>query len=76
MLINGWITLHNKEKLKEGWKRRGKQPILRVRSSAMGMILIVSVELNRRYLEIDSKRFRKGELIITVKEYVEPKAEN
>ncbi|MEM3786818.1 MAG: transposase, partial [Nitrososphaeria archaeon] len=91
-LVKGWVTLYNKGKAKE--KPEITRKTVYIKStllSCRSRVLKVSIEPNKRYLEVDLSKYpwipkdfnkigglfmTEKELIITVKKGVEPKAEN
>ncbi|MEM3832224.1 MAG: transposase [Thermoprotei archaeon] len=90
-LVKGWITLYNRGKA-EGKPEITKKTVY-IKSTLFSFrdgILRVSIEPNKRYLEVDLRKYdwiprdfdkvggllmTEKELIITVKKRVEPKAE-
>jgi len=90
-LVKGWITLYNRGKAKEPPKITKRAVYIKnTLFSFRNGILKISIEPNKRYLEVDLKKYdwipsdfsrigglilTEKELIITVKKDVEPKAE-
>jgi len=90
-LVKGWIMLYNRGKAKDKPKITRKTVYIKsTLFSYRNGVLKISIEPNRRYLEVDLTRYKwipkdfervggliltEKELIITVKKYVEPKAE-
>ncbi|MDK2795133.1 MAG: putative transposase [Archaeoglobaceae archaeon] len=90
-LVKGWITLYNKGKAKE--KPEITRKTIYIKNTLFSYkngILKISIEPNKRYLEIDLRNYNwipkdfdvlggllmtENELIITVKKKIEPKAE-
>ncbi|PUA32662.1 MAG: transposase, partial [Candidatus Terraquivivens tikiterensis] len=90
-LVKGWITLYNRGKAED--RPKVTKRTVYIKSTLFtyrGGILRISVEPNRRYLEVDLTKYEwvprdfegvgglvltEKELIITVKKRVEPKAE-
>lgn len=90
-LVKGWITLYNRERIKKNPKITRKTVYIKnTLFSYRSKVLRISIEPNRRYLEVDLSKYpwiprdsdrigglilTEKELIITVKKSVEPKAE-
>lgn len=90
-LVKGWIMLYNRGRAKDKPKVTRKTVYVKnTLFSYRGGLLKVSIEPNKRYLEVDLTKYEwvpkdfervggliltEKELIITVKKYVEPKAE-
>jgi len=91
-LVKGWITLYNRGKTREKPEITRKTVYIKnTLFSFRNGVLKISIEPNRRYLEVDLSRYEwvpkdfdkiggliltEKELIITVKKNVEPEAED
>ncbi|MEM2557863.1 MAG: transposase [Nitrososphaerota archaeon] len=90
-LVKGWITLYNKKKAKD--KPRITKKSVYIKNTLFSFkngVLKISIEPNKRYLEVDLRKYSwipsdfdriggliltEKELIITFKKNVEPKAD-